>query len=172
MNQLFQETNQDQKQSDINANIVSVITDRCSCDFTSKNIVESLFSCRSSETKVVYKASIQFNTSQPGHLSADKLTSLVSSWVSDGPSLTVNGILLNVDPTCPVELESLTSDDCITRLQTNELPNLESGSTVIIGSSVAVGALITVTTLTIVVATILIICFRMKKKRATPDLQM
>ena len=35
-----------------------------------------------------------------------------SSWISSGPSLTVTGTVLSVDPTCPVELESLTEEDC------------------------------------------------------------
>ena len=38
---------------------------------------------------------------------------LLSSWVSSGPSLTVTGTVLSVDPTCPVELESLTDEDCL-----------------------------------------------------------
>ena len=37
---------------------------------------------------------------------------LFSLWVSGGPSLTVTGTVLSVDPTCPVELESLTDEDC------------------------------------------------------------
>ena len=36
---------------------------------------------------------------------------LFSSWVSSEPSLTVTGTVLSVDPTCPVELESLTDED-------------------------------------------------------------
>jgi hypothetical protein len=38
---------------------------------------------------------------------------LFSLWVSNGPSLTVTGTVLSVDPTCPVELESLTDEDCL-----------------------------------------------------------
>ena len=38
---------------------------------------------------------------------------LFSSWVSGGPSLTVTGTVLSVDPSCPVELESLTDEDCL-----------------------------------------------------------
>ena len=38
---------------------------------------------------------------------------LFSSWVSSGPSLTVTGTVLSVDPTCPVELGSLTDEDCL-----------------------------------------------------------
>ena len=38
---------------------------------------------------------------------------LFSSWVSSGPSLTVAGTVLSVDPTCSVELESLTDEDCM-----------------------------------------------------------
>ena len=38
---------------------------------------------------------------------------LLSSWVSSGPSLTVTGTVLSVDPTRPVELGSLTDEDCL-----------------------------------------------------------
>ena len=38
---------------------------------------------------------------------------LFSSWVSSGPFLTVTGTVLSVDPTCPVELGSLTDEDCL-----------------------------------------------------------
>ena len=70
-----------------------------------------MFSCRSSETQVVFKAHLSY-TSPVGTYSADDLVMLFSSWVGSGPSLTVTGTVLSVDSTCPVELESLTDKDC------------------------------------------------------------
>ena len=48
-----------------------------------------------------------------GSYTAEGLVMLFSSWVSGGPSLTVTGTVLSVDPTCPVELGSLTDEDCL-----------------------------------------------------------
>jgi hypothetical protein len=61
---------------------------------------------------VVFKARLSY-TSQVGTYTAEDLVTLFSLWVSSGPPLTVTGTVLSVDPTCPVELESLTDEDCL-----------------------------------------------------------
>ena len=92
--------------------VAQIIASACSCGFSATNITESVFSCRSSKTQVVFKARLNY-TSPAGSYTAEDLVMLFSSWVSRGPSLTVTGTVLSVDPTCPVELGSLTDEDCL-----------------------------------------------------------
>ena len=138
-----------------------MIRDRCACDFNSENIAESLFSCRSSEAQVVFKAEIFFYSDQPEQLSADNITRFVSAWVSSGSSLTVAGVVLSVDPSCPVVVESLTTEDCVQSLPSNEFVN---ESSIIIWGPV-IGTIIIITVLVTVV--LLFFCFQQRKSRST-----
>ena len=138
-----------------------MIRDRCACDFNSENIAESLFSCRSSETQVVFKAEIFFYSDQPEQFSADNITRFVSAWVSSGSSLTVTGVVLSVDPSCPVVVESLTTEDCVQSLPSNEFVN---DSSIIIWGPV-IGTIIIITVLVTVV--LLFFCFQQRKSRST-----
>ena len=145
-------------------NLIHVIQDRCNCDFT---IVESLFSCRSSQTQVVFKARIYYtyNSSQPNYFSTDNITKIISAWVSSGPSLTVAGVVLSVDPSCPVQVESLTAEDCIQSLPSNDIHNSSYSSVVIWGP--IIGTLIFITAVLVIFIMLLISCFRHRKSRST-----
>ena len=146
------------------SNLLDVIQDRCNCDFSSDNIAESLFSCRSSETQVVFKAQIHYvyNSSQPEQFSADNITEVVSAWVNSGPSLNVAGVVLSVDPTCPVKTQSLTAEDCVQSLPSNDSSN---DSSVVIWGPI-IGTLIIIVAVLVTVI-LLFSCFRQRKSRST-----
>lgn len=157
----MQERSHDQKQTDIIVAVVNVISDACSCDFTSENIINSVFSCRSSETQVVFKAHLNY-TSPFGSHTADELVSFFLHWVSSGPPLTVTGTVFSVDPSCPAELESLTSEDCVRQL----LPTpttLMINATIIWGPVFGVAVLLL---LVVIIAMTSLFYIRQRRKKA------
>lgn len=143
-------------------NLLKVIQDTCNCDFNSKNIAKSLFSCRSSQTQVVFKAQVYYNSSQPEQFSADNITKIVSIWVSSGPSLTIAGVILSVDPSCPVQVESLTAEDCVQSLPSDEFSNISSA--IIWGPIIGVLIIIIAILVTVI---LLFSCFQRRKSKST-----
>ena len=121
-----------------------------------------MFSCRSSETQVVFKARFSY-TSPVGTYSADDLVLLFSSWVSSGPSLTVTGTVLSVDPACPVELESLTDEDC-TRPNPPTLSDTLNVTAIWAG---ALGGVVVFATIIIVIVIIALISIRYSRQTKT-----
>ena len=88
---------------------------RCSCEFTSSNIIDDTFSCRGSQGEfsntVVYRAIITLQV--PASITdANNIVDLLSEWVESKPSVRVNRVTLDVDSDCPTILESFNSNDC------------------------------------------------------------
>ena len=73
---------------------------------------------------------------------------------SSGPSLTVAGTVLSVDPTCSVELESLTDEDCRRPSPATLPPTLSDALNV---TTIWAGALGGVLGITIVIVTVIIL---------------
>ena len=46
-------------------------------------------------------------------LSTAFLLSLLEDWVSSGPVVSVGGLLMRVDPQCPVAISSLIEGECL-----------------------------------------------------------
>ena len=71
------------------------------------NIVGEAFSCREElNGTVVYRAKIISNNS------AEDIVNEIDNWVKSGASITVDQVVLHVDPDCPAALESFESKDC------------------------------------------------------------
>ena len=81
----------------------------CFCNFTSANVIASVFSCITSTDDVVFKAKLIYADT----VSADELVQVISQWADGRPFILYEGTLLSVDPTCPTELESLFAEDCV-----------------------------------------------------------
>ena len=82
----------------------------CSCGFTQANILNTEFSCRSSEDSVVFRAEIAYASFI---YTADELLEFISQWVQNGPSIVVGASRLNVDSNCPTQLDSFLARDCV-----------------------------------------------------------
>ena len=81
----------------------------CTCLFSTAGIIEPSFSCRLSKTSLVYRAKIAI----PDSIAiASEIINDIMAWVLSHPSITVNKIILDIDPNCPVMLDSVDSDDC------------------------------------------------------------
>ena len=122
----------------------------CSCEFNFSNIIDDSFSCRGSrgeyKNTVVYRAMISLQV--PATISdADDIVNVISEWVQFKPSVTVDKVVLEIDPNCPALLDSATSDDCAgpsneapSTDQVNEQLSSSSSSSTLIG--IIVGAIV------------------------------
>ena len=90
---------------------------------------------------------------------------LFSSWISSGPSLTVTGTVLSVDPTCPVELESLTDEDCLR-------PNLPMVSDAPNVTTIWAGTLGGVLAIAIMIVIVIIVLMLVRYSRRTKTLNI
>ena len=130
---------------------------RCSCEFTSNNIIDDTFSCRGSQGEfrktVVYRAMIILQV--PDSITdADDIVNDISQWVQTEPSVIVNGITLAIDPDCPAMLDSFDSNDCVTETHSDQTNPPSSSSipiTIIIGAAVAIVVIILLVIIVVVV---------------------
>ena len=135
---------------------------RCSCEFTSSNIIEETFSCIGSQGQfrntVVYRAMISLQVSA-SITDADDIVANISLWVQTEPLVRVNGITLALDPGCPAMLDSFDSNDCESP---SDQANPSSSSlpiAIIIGVVVAVVVII----LLLIIAAVAIVVYRRRK---------
>ena len=69
---------------------------------------KGLFVCHGNPTKATYRATLvnPFPTTNSTHL-----VSIIQSWVSTGPSLVLDGLLVRVSPACPTSISSLDEEE-------------------------------------------------------------
>ena len=136
---------------------------RCSCEFTSSNIIDDTFSCRGSQGEfrntVVYRAMITLQV--PATITdADNIVVVLSEWVESAPSVRVNRVTLDVDSNCPTMLASFDSNDCETASDRNN-PSSSSTVGIIVGAAVAA---VVVILLLLITAVVIIIMYRRHNK--------
>ena len=144
---------------------------RCSCEFNSSNIIDESFSCRGSQGEfkntVVYRAMIALQV--PATISdADDIVNVINEWVQFKPSVTVDKVILEVDPNCPAFLDSVTSDDCVVPSseapstdQVNEPSSSSSSSSMLIG--IIVGTVVIIIVLILIIIIIGIVIYSRRK---------
>jgi len=147
----FQNDNGNQKGEDIVSAVVQSVEGDCSCE---TNITNFEFSCRSIENTVVFRAEIVYTAFGEDPYTADDLVVLVSTWAQSGTAsilISVDSTRLDVDPSCPTQLESFEAGDCET-----------TG-----GTSVAVlgGAIGAVCVLLIVTGIIIVVIILVQRRR-------
>ena len=126
-----------EKLDDITNAVSKALTDSCSgCGITNNIIdIQSLNCFSNSDTYVTYQARLEGTSETDG----GSLTSLIEKWVSGRPSITVTGILMTVDPDCPVAISTLSEGECSsTTAPTSSSPQSSSDTVFIIGGVVAV----------------------------------
>ena len=135
---------------------------RCSCEFTSSNIIDDTFSCRGSQGEfrntVVYRAMITLQV--PASITdADNIVIVLSEWVESEPSVRVNRVTLDIDSGCQTMLESFNSNDCEI-LSDGTNPSSSSSSSLSVG--IIVGAAVAAVLLLITAVVIIIMYCRNK----------
>ena len=120
-----------EKLDDITNEISKTLTDSCSgCGITNNIVdIQSLNCFRNSHTYVTYQARLE-GTSETD---SGSLVSLIEKWVSGRPSNSVTGILMTVDPECPVAISSLSEGECLSTTSSSS-----SDTVFIIGGAVAI----------------------------------
>ena len=158
----MQESHQEEKLNSIRNGILAAVEDLCSCTVPENSIHDAVFSCRNSNRAVVFKAQISIENEV---MSADQMLKIISSWAKTSPSIMVLRSLLQVDPTCPAELETILADDCQKPIHPNNYQHstTHSISEVEHGDNAAeiltiVGTLVGVLVAATVIATIVIGC--------------
>ena len=148
---IFQDESRSRKFIDIVSAVVQSVQGDCSCNFTEANIPNFEFSCRSIENTVVFRAEIVYTAFGEDPYTADGLVVLVSTWAQSGTSISVDSTRLDVDPSCPTQLESFQAGDC-------EITG---------GTNVAVlgGAIGAVCVLLIVIGIVIVIVILVQRKR-------
>ena len=137
---------------------------RCSCEFTSSNIIEETFSCRGSRGQfrntVVYRAMITLQV-PPSITDADDIFTNINQWVQTEPSVRVNGITLYLDSECPAMLDSFDSIDCVAEASSDRTNQSSSSSIgIIIGAAVASVVII----LLLIIAVVIIVVYCRRKR--------
>ena len=158
----LQVDDEEKKQSDIKEEIIQQVVMRCSCEFTSSNIIDDTFSCRGSQGEfrntVVYRAMITLQV--PASITdADNIVAVLSEWVESEPSVRVNRVTLGIDSNCPTMLESFNSNDCVPSDGTNTSSSSSSSVGIIVGAAVAAVVVI----LLLITAVVIIIMYHRHK---------
>ena len=98
-------------ESQIQARLVRVIRENCSECFnlTTSFLRKGVFVCHGNPTKATYRSTIinPFPTTTSAHL-----VGIIQSWVSMGPSLILDGLLVRVSGECPAAISSLDEGEC------------------------------------------------------------
>ena len=68
-----------------------------------------MFLCHGNPTKTTYRSTLinPFPTTN-----SSQLVGIIQNWVSMGPSLILDGLLVRVSPVCPTSLSSLDEKEC------------------------------------------------------------
>ena len=122
------------------------------CDITSDNIDEGLLRCfDTSSNYVTYRARLSgfFETGR------DKFISYIEDWVSGGPIVRVQGVLLEVDAGCPVSITSFNDRECVSSSNSQSSTDDASDTTAIIGGVVI--AIVLIIAVTVIITAIVII---------------
>ena len=89
--------------------VAEAVRERCGCDFPTADIVDGVFSCSSVTTEVTYRATIRGNIETNF---AGILRSQIRQWALSSPVIKFEKLLLWVDSTCPVVIQSLADPEC------------------------------------------------------------
>jgi len=147
---------------DIVSAVVQSVQEDCSCDFTETNLPNFEFSCRSIENTVVFRAEIVYTAFGEDPHTADGLVTLVSTWAQSGTSISVDSTRLDVDPSCPTQLESFEAGDCESETVTGE-PAASGVNVAALGG--AIGTVIVLLILVIAVLVVVILLQRTRKHK-------
>ena len=125
--------------------VVAAIEERCHCGFTAGHIdsaVNGFRCCSSQHNQVVFRSKLHGTDDT----NASTLTTYINQWTSSDTSITVLNLILDIDSTCPVHISSLEDLEC----------EMRSFPTEAVVAGVVVSVVILITSVTFVVALILI----------------
>ena len=92
--------------------LVRIIRERCTdCyNFTTAYLRRGLFLCHGNPTIVTYRSTL---VSPFPTITANYLVGIIQNWVSTGPSMIIDWLLVRVSANCPTCIVSLDDDECV-----------------------------------------------------------
>ncbi len=115
---ISQDEDATEKLSKLRLSLLTTLNDLCRCTLTDQYISNEELSCRGDlDTQIVYRGRVKGNE----QYSSGDLVSLMQSWVNSGKaSFLVGFSRLEVDPLCPVSMDSNDAPDCFPPPPTSE----------------------------------------------------
>ena len=178
MTSCLQETKGEAKLSDISAALSVPLQQQCGC---SSSVQQSFFSClgTTDSQTVVFLAQLSYS------FGAVDMPSLLTSWVTATPYVIVDSTQLQVDPTCPVLIDSLQPERCpvasvLPPTGQSTVPSADPSSNpatdsptdatviVIVVAVAVVVLLVMVTTIVAIVIAVIVFCRKQSKYRYVP----
>ena len=149
------------KLSEISASLSVPLQQNCICPLS---IEQRFFSClgTADSQTVVFLAQLSY-AELPGGVD---IPSLITSWVASSHAILVNSIQLQVDTSCPVVIDSLSSKSC-TDPATNPATNPPTDFTVIT-IAVCIAVLLVVIVLVVAVVAVVVLHRKWSKYRYAP----
>ena len=127
----------------------------CRCEFTAGHIDRGVsgFRCSNQHNQVIFRSKLNGTVTT----NASTLTNYIHQWTSSGISITVLGLILDVDSMCPVHISSFTDPECVSATDVS--------TTSIVGGVVAAVCVIAITVIVVVVAVVI------KRRRTSYELR-
>ena len=144
--------------------MLNELSNSCQCQITADNIDQEQLACFvESSNYVTYQARLGGTPEQE----SGYLVSLIDSWVSSGPTILVQGMLMRLGEDCTTTVSDLSPGVCSVRVcsvfgaQTDTCESQSTNTGAIVGAVVAVAAVLNI--VAIAVATLLILRSRRGK---------
>ena len=115
-------------ETSIRKEIARAITHQCNCTFDPGFIRPGKFSCRNTQgNQVTYRSTLVGGSVH----TASNLLQFIKEWVQSAPALCTELFILDVDPNCPAQIQSLTDPECAPSSAIPIAANKTTNSTII-----------------------------------------
>ena len=111
----------------LHSHITRIIRERCTdcTEFSEVFLRQGVFVCHGNPTTVTYRSTL-INPFPTNVTLASYMLGIIQNWVLTGPSLTLDWLLVRVNPNCPTGIASLDVAECVY----GDLPDLALHQTV------------------------------------------
>ena len=151
----------EEKRNGIISAVVDAIEQLCRCGYTAQYIDSSVsgFQCSSNHPSQVVFRSKLYGTADT---TASEVTTHINQWISSDVSIVILGLILDIDPTCPVQISSFSDPECL--VATSPPPG--TGATSSAGATAA-GVVVLIATITIAAVVVVIVVIIMRRRRGS-----
>ena len=131
----------EQKLEDITSAVVEELNELCQCGVSSDNIDEAFFRCfEPSSLYVTYRARLSGTPDSDSHT----LVSYLEDWVSGGPTIPVQSILMTIDSNCLVVIDGFGEGECDKTPTSQSSTSTDNTAATIIGFTIVVAVLLVI----------------------------
>ena len=135
------------------ATIVNEISEHCTCPLSTVDVFSDTISCDNTGL-VTYRAGIATST----QLNSDEIRIILNDWFTETSTLTVDGSVLQVDPSCPLIFSSF--DDAICDSTSDMSPDVDSTTdqNVVLLAGIVGGIVVAAVIITIMIVILVVKC--------------